>query len=389
MSKPVTIAPRGKQSSRRVVPAVAWRTIMCLLAIAVAPLKAYAQTGGPRSRAEAVEIIAGLRGIVAPNGIERREKVRIGGIDQWVSIRGRNRNNPVLLFLHGGPGFVSMPSSWYANQGWDEYFTVIQWDQRGAGKTYADNNPAVIAPTMTVDRMVADTEEMVQWARRSFGKQRIVVAGVSWGTVLGLQVARRHPDWVSVYVGMSQLTDGLASEREGWRWTLDRAKAEGNADAVRELGALAPYAARSPVPLTAIKTQRKWLQRFGGEKFGRRGLGVETAAYQLSPDYDDRELAAIWKANAFSESHLLDKVLTVDFSNVRSIDVPVILMAGRADHVISGNVAERWLANLRAPSKRFLWFEQSGHDMFVDEPGKTLVELVTYVLPLAKQREVS
>lgn len=348
---------------------------------------AHAQNGNIRSRDDAVRIVEGLRRPVGPRAVERSEKVRIGGIDQWVSVRGRDSRNPVLLFLHGGPGFVSMPGAWFSNLGWDEYFTVIQWDQRGAGKTYLANDPSRVAPTMTVDRMVADAEEMVKWARLTFGKRRIVVAGVSWGTVLGIEVANRHPEWVSVYVGMSQLTDGLASEREGWSWTLGRAIAEGNIDAVRELQALAPYAARAPVPLAAIKTQRKWLQAFGGEKFGRRDLDVEVASYQLSPDYSDEELGAIWRANSFSEAHLLDKVLTVDLSAIRSLKVPVVLMAGRGDHVISGRVAQGWLRRLRAPSKTFVWFEQSGHDMFADEPGRTLVTLVSSVLPLARERE--
>lgn len=192
-------------------------------------------------------------------------------------------------------------------------------------------------------------------------------------------------------VGTLLLVDlAFATGRSCHRTFLRSATADNRANAVTERkGQIALAIWVSPVPLAAIKTQRKWLQRFGGEKFGRRDLDVLIAAYQLSPDYDDRDLATIWNANSFSENHLLDKVLTVDFSKIRSVDVPIVLMAGRADHVISGNVAERWPANLQAPSKKFVWFEQSGHDMFVDEPGKTLVELVTHVLPLARQREIS
>jgi hypothetical protein len=90
----------------------------------------------PASRAEATAIIANARKIVTPNGVERLEKVRIGGIDQWVSIRGTDRRNPVLLYVHGGPGYVSIPMSWWFNRGTEEYFTIVQWDQRAAGKTY-------------------------------------------------------------------------------------------------------------------------------------------------------------------------------------------------------------------------------------------------------------
>ncbi|MGE8233741.1 MAG: alpha/beta fold hydrolase, partial [Stenotrophomonas sp.] len=135
----------------------------------------------PRNRAQATAIVADMRRVVADNGIERLEKVRIGGIDQWVSIRGNDARNPVLLMLHGGPGWVAMPTSWYFQRGWEEYFTVVQWDQRGAGKTFASNDPVQLAPTMTRERMVADSLEMVAWLRHEFGKQKIFVLGQSWG----------------------------------------------------------------------------------------------------------------------------------------------------------------------------------------------------------------
>lgn len=98
-----------------------------LAALFLGSMQAWAQEApGPHNRAEAVKIIADLRKIVAPQGLERTEKIRIGGIDQWVSVRSRDPRNPVLLVLHGGPGWVAMPTSWYFAQGWDEYFTVVQ-----------------------------------------------------------------------------------------------------------------------------------------------------------------------------------------------------------------------------------------------------------------------
>jgi proline iminopeptidase len=110
----------------------------------------------PASRAEAIAIIADARKIVTPNGVERLEKVRIGGIDQWVSIRGTDRRNPVVLHIHGGPGYISIPMSWWFSRGWEEYFTIVQWDQRAAGKSRLLTDPATIAPTLTRERMIAD-----------------------------------------------------------------------------------------------------------------------------------------------------------------------------------------------------------------------------------------
>src|SRR5262245_56843275 len=195
----------------------------------------------PASRAEATAIIAEARRIVTPDGVERLERLRFGGVDQWVSVRGADRRNPVLLHIHGGPGYVSMPMSWWFTRGWEEYFTVVQWDQRGAGKTYLLNDPAATAPTLTLDRMLADVEEMTNWVRRELRQEKIFVIGHSWGSYLGLRLANRHPDWLYAYIGVGQMIDGPESERRGWAFALDAARRAGNEDAVRELEAIAPY----------------------------------------------------------------------------------------------------------------------------------------------------
>jgi pimeloyl-ACP methyl ester carboxylesterase len=234
-------------------------------ALAVAGLAADQPSSKSFSRNEAAGIIADARKIVNPAGIERMEKVRIGGIDQWVSIRGTDKRNPVLLLIHGGPGYISIPMSWWFARGWEEYFTVVQWDQRGAGKTYLLNDPAAIGPTLNLQRMVADTEEMIRWIRQDSGKDKIFVLGHSWGSYLGFEMAKLHPDWLYAYIGVGQLTDGPESERRGWAFALDAARRAGNSEAVRQLESIAPYFAPDhPAPLKDIYIQRKWLDFYGG-----------------------------------------------------------------------------------------------------------------------------
>ena len=361
--------------------------ISAILFLALAGLCMPAPTSeapGPHDRAEAVRIIEDLRKVVADNGVERLEAVRIGGIDQWVSIRGSDRRNPVLLMLHGGPGWVAMPTSWYFQRGWEEYFTVVQWDQRGAGKTYVANDPAAIAPTMTRERMVADAEEMVAWLRTEFGKDRIFVLGHSWGSYLGLELAQRRPEWLHAYIGIGQVTNAPESERRGWAWTLRQAQRDGNAQAVAELEALAPYAqGNDPVPLDSLFKQRKWLNHYGGMVHNRRGGEAEAAAMKLSPEYSDRDVTGTWKGNDFSMQHLLADVLTLDMTTVSEIDTPLFLFLGRHDHNVSSALAAEWFETVKAPRKQLVWFEQSAHEVMVEEPGKTLVTLVQQVRPIA------
>ena len=178
---------------------------------------------------------------------------------------GADRRNPVLLYIHGGPGYVSIPMSWWFSRGLEEYFTVIQWDQRATGKTYLLTDPAKVAPTLTPERMIADTEEMATWARKEFGKDKIFVLGHSWGSFLGLQLAERHPEWLYAYIGVCQLIDGPESERRGWRFAMDAARREGNAEAVHDLEAIVHYGTPGKtIPIKDILVERKWVGYYGG-----------------------------------------------------------------------------------------------------------------------------
>jgi pimeloyl-ACP methyl ester carboxylesterase len=361
-------------------------TRLCAALLAGLSITTLAGAAGPDSRADAVRIVADMRRIVTPQGIEQMRAVRIGGIAQWISVRGTDRRNPVLLFLHGGPGYVAMPTSWYFQRGWEEYFTVVQWDQRGAGKTYAANDPAQVAPTMTRARMLADAEEMVAFLRKEFGKDRIFVLGHSWGSSLGIQLAQRHPDWLHAYIGIGQITDAMESERRGWQYTMDAAKKEGNQDAIRELASIAPYAAPGrPLVLKDLYLQRKWLARYGGAVHGRTGSDAESAAAKLAPEYTDADLKTMWEGTEFSSSRMLTDVLTQDFSVYTKFDCPIIVFNGRHDYNVSASATAEWFAKVKAPAKQLVWFEDSAHEIFNEEPGKTLVSLVRYARPFAEQ----
>jgi len=361
------------------------RTFAALLALlAITPSAAAAQTPvGPRNRAEAVKIIAGLREIVSPHGLQAIETIPVGGIKQVVSIRSQDLRNPVILYLHGGPGFVEMPLDWWWNRGWDEYFTVVQWDQRNAGKTFVAsgaNDPSLLTPA----RFQADTEEVVRWALKRFNKRKIFVLGHSWGSLLGLKLAAAHPEWLHAYIGMGQITDGRESERRGWVWTRARAVADGNAAAVRALDAIAPYPAPSgPLPVDTILTQRKWLGHFGGAAWRRPGGDFEAAAINLAPEYGDEDVRLAFKGQPAVTAALLPTILTTDLSTIRTLRTPLILLLGRHDINVSSAVAAEWFRTVRAPAKTLVWFERSGHHVTSEEPGKLLTTLVSVARPIA------
>lgn len=335
---------------------------------------------------EAAAIIADARRILTPDGVERLQTVRIGGIDQWVSIRGRDRRNPILLVISGGPGYVLMPESWWMSRDWEEYFTVVHWDQRGTGKTLLINDKALLAPTMTLARSVSDAEEMVGWLRQEFGKRKVFVLAHSAGSYVGLQLAVRHPDWLHAYIGVGHMADMPESERRGFAFALDAARRSGNTQATRELESIVPYFAPGhPSPLKDLYLERKWVGYFGGVMAWRHDNEADSNLTKLSPDYSRDELRHIYDGNEFAERYLLADLIDGDWSGTRTLECPLFLLEGRHDHNASSAVAHEWFEKVTAPQKRFVWFEDSGHMPMTEEPGKFLMSLVRFVRPIAEK----
>jgi pimeloyl-ACP methyl ester carboxylesterase len=360
-----------------------WFALAVVFAAAVGraaePNKSGALTG-------AAAVIANARKVLTPTGVERLQTVRIGDIDQWVSIRGRDTRNPLLLVIHGGPGYVLMPESWWMSRDWEEYFTVVHWDLRGAGKTLLINDPVKLAPTMTLARSVADAAEMVVWLRKEFGKQKVLVLAHSAGTYVGMQLALRHPDWLYAYIGVGQMADMPESERRGWAFAMDAARRSGNTEAVQELQSIAPYFAPGhPSPLKDLYIQRKWVGYFGGVMAYRHGNDADSDLVKLSPDYTREELAHIYDGNRFSERFLLADLVDGDWSVTRTLECPVLLFEGRHDYNANSEVAWEWFQKVQAPAKQFVWFEHSGHMPMTEEPGKFLVSLVRFARPIAER----
>ncbi len=337
-----------------------------------------------KSRSDAIAIVRNIYKVVTPNGIDVQKEIAVGGVKQWITVRGRDRNNPILLFIHGGPGAPEMPTSWTFQSPWEDYFTVVQWDQRGAGKSYNAEDPAAIEPTLTLDRIAQDAGEVVQYLRKTYGKDKVFVLGHSWGSVVGLELARRHPEWLYAYVGVGQVIDKNDNERVGYEGTLKLAKVAGNEKAVKELESIAPYPGPDgSTPLDKLNLERKWSVHFGGLTYGRDSLDYYSDAALLSPDYTASDVDAIDKGSALSLMPLFTEMGTVDFRKVTDFGCPIFLFAGRHDLTTPSEVAADWFATIKAPLKKLVWFENSAHMIQIEEPGKMLVRLVQDVRPLA------
>jgi pimeloyl-ACP methyl ester carboxylesterase len=332
---------------------------------------------------EAREIVQDLERIVSPSGIQESYKTKIGGIDQWLNVRGQDKANPIVLFIHGGPASPLTPTIWQFQRPIEEYFTVVNWDQRGAGKTYDEADPDSISDSIHISRYVDDAIEVAEHIRNRYHKSRIILMGHSWGTIVGLNAALKRPDLFYVYVGIGQVINTRDNERISFGYALEQARAHENASAISELESTAPYPGDKPITRERIIIARKWAQFYGGLSAYREASEYFFHAPLLSPEYDARNICAIDKGNLFTLGKILPEFLNVDFTNIRSFPVPVVMFMGRHDYTTPSTPTSTWLSKVTAPYKQGVWFERSAHMIPWEEPGKTLVSLLRYVRPLA------
>lgn len=328
-------------------------------------------------------LIADLNRIVTPTGVQESFIATLAGARQYVSVRGADRGNPLLLYVHGGPASVELPISWSFQRSWEDYFTVVEWDQRAAGKSFLLNEQQAIAPTLAPDRYRDDAIELIDLLRTRYGKHRIFLLGHSWGSAVGLSVAVKRPDLLYAYIGMGQLIDFQENEKASYATVLDQARRDGNAEAVKELLSIAPYPGPGELDVSKTGIERKWSIHYGGLAAGRRDGDFYLHLGRLSPEYGMADRKAWDDGSDFTMKTMWPKLATLSLENVRRVDVPVFLFLGRHDTTTPPDIAAQWLGRLQAPSKAVVWFEQSAHLPMIEEPGRMLEALRTRVRPLA------
>ncbi len=322
--------------------------------------------------------------IATPEGIDEQVEVDVGDDRQWISIRGRNRANPVLLVIHGGPGSPMMAESWVYQSPWEDFFTVVNWDQRGVGKNAVRADVDMLTRTASFESTIADGTAVIDFLRRHLGKEKVAVLGFSWGSMVGVEIARRHPDRISVYAGVGQAVS-TAFEGEILRRTIDAAKAAGDAEGAAELAALdQAVAGGRRFDLAQIRTLRRIGQRHDGMWFGHDNLAALTDIARLSPEYSAQDIAALEAGPAWiGQSRIASDLMEIDMLQVRSLAVPTVVLQGRHDLATWYDAAKLWHDQLDAPAKTFVTFERSAHFVMLEEPGRFLQALLEHVLPPA------
>lgn len=301
---------------------------------------------------------------------------RLGGIDQWVLMRGESVANPPLILLHGGPGLSETRLFRRFNAPLEKSFTAVYWDQRGAGKSFERSIPR---SSMTVEQFISDLDDLVDTVCKRLGKTKVVIFGHSWGSALGVLYAARFPQKVSAFVGSGQYGDAAASEEASYAFALAEAQRRGNRRALRKLREIGP----PPHTAEQLWIERTWVTRLEG---GMRPRALWSLARALrGPESSIFDLPRTMRAFRFSLDAMWAETSRLNLLELApALEMPVFFFLGRKDHWVPPEVSVAYFEPLTAPSKQLVWFEQSGHEPFMDEPAKfnaAMAELVRPVLP--------
>lgn len=333
-----------------------------------------------------------------PDAVNWSGYVTIGGVQQWITIRGKNKNNPILLHLHGGPGTAISDLSYAFMSPLEDNFTVVQWDQRGAGRS--DLEPDKLIPTMTMDRMVDDGSEVLAYLQKRFGRERILVFGQSWGTILGMALVKKHPEQVAAYMAFGQFNNLQQNGKEAVALARAEATKRGDKDALAALDKVPPF----PTEIydkngLSNGKQSQWIQSFQpiGAKMGQHWYNRTpdemesffTTAALMSPSITNKQVWDVLRSNGPDErpTNQLSKAMA-EFDGLSvaggKLDVPYILVQGKYDGQTPHDDAMLLYNSIKAPYKNFIELPYAAHYIWPEQPGLAFYKITKELMPFAK-----
>jgi pimeloyl-ACP methyl ester carboxylesterase len=304
--------------------------------------------------------------------IDTLEGVQLGGITQWIRVRGADTSNPVLLLMQQGPGLpiINDARRFEHLLGLEKAFTVIYWDQRGTGLSSPSLRKSSNRFEISVTRMVDDTVTLLELLRDRFGGKTFI-AGFSFGATFAAYAAVQRPELVAALVAAGMDIDIPAAEDNAYAFALDAARRHGNRRAIRQLEAI------GPPPHATMKqfiTRARWVANFGGVATNANVTSMFRAlllSLVRSPDYSAAAVIRTLRGISASQAALLPQLATTDLvRTMPRLDVPLVMAQGRLDQVAPGEAAQRFHDSLTASSKQLVWFESSAHTPHLEEPAK-------------------
>ena len=357
--------PRAKWL--RIIGKIAKTTAICLLCIILLPVAVCA----------VAKIINGLDAkIKTENGVQEKIYVEIDNTKQYLYIRGEDKNNPVILFVHGGPGSPMAYTGYAWQTELEDSYTFVQWDQRGSGRTYYEN-PGSEPPTAGL--LMSDMDAVVDYLRGRFGQQKIIVMGHSWGSILGTRYIKQHPEKVFAYIGVGQVINMKQGDVLAAEYAIKLAgQAANSEDAERIQACLDIYMGSNDISDNGFLENFALLRSLTAKYLPSDGTvnGLPMMWMGLaSPDMSWRDmkwfLAQAAMNDVFLDANikLLEECMVFDIRDeAPAYDVPVYFITGENDWITPASLAEEYFDTVDAPKKKMVVIKSTGHNTFIDNP---------------------
>ncbi len=311
--------------------------------------------------------------ITSEKGINKLEKVIVNGTEQWVLMRGQNKECPVILFLHGGPGKPDMSWAIPFQQELEKQFVVVRWDQRGSGKSFSSTIPK---ESMNITQFVADTHSVTTFLKNKFHKEKIYLIGHSWGSALGLLAIQQFPKEYEAFIGTGQFVNLIAQRKGSYTFVLTTATKNKDTKAIQQLQKIGKPSKES-INFDYLKELDGLVLKFGGELYKEKDYGKIMKHSFCSPFYSLTDFLYAFPRGGLFSSVMIPELLNINLSEqIKEVKVPTYFFQGRHDYNTTSSVVEKYVKELKAPTKKLVWFEQSAHSPPFEEPEKFQKEVI-------------
>ncbi|WP_145147054.1 alpha/beta fold hydrolase [Paenibacillus xylanexedens] len=301
--------------------------------------------------------------IKGENSISMLEQVEINGAGHEVMIRGADRSNPILIFVHGGPGCSEIPYVRKYQQDLEQHFTVVHYDQRGSGKSYHFSEDY---SNLTTDVLVDDLLALRNYVTEELGQEKVILIGHSFGTYIGMKAAAKAPTQFHAYIGIGQMANTLQSEIESLGYTLEQAKQAGNAEDIRKLELV-----RGSIEQGEGLTPRILVQKYGGAARLINENRDYISGFLFNPEYNGLDIIRYYTGVLGSQEILLREALKQNLPDiVDHLEIPTYFVMGKYDYMTTANAARDYFDVLDAPIKDFIVFNESAHYPQFEEKEK-------------------
>jgi pimeloyl-ACP methyl ester carboxylesterase len=313
------------------------------------------------------------------NGIVEECFIPVGGIPQWIQIRGEDRRNPVLLILHGGPGWPNAVFN-LPLRSWESHFTVVQWDQRGTGKTLGRSGKDAMG-AMTFEHRIADAVEVSEYLRQYLEKDRLVLLAESMGTLVGVPLVKRRPDLFSAIVATDLYVEMARNEALKYQMTLARLRAAGDTKGASALEKIGGDPLRWDLKDWNVNMAMAFKTNVPTPNLDRSLL---FPLLLTSPLYSLRDIISVFSGFQFSTVKMFEEIKTYNARRFGAqFEIPFFLFQGESDVITLTGLAEEYFAEVEAPQKQMALIKNAGHFAAFTQPEQFLSELIKHVRPMA------